>query len=116
MWLETGSGAGITRVITKNDEFVGSVGAIPKTNEKRYQTSIGYWLGEAFWDQGIAVEALVMLTDDIFSTTAIIKLFAGVYSPNKVSMRVLQKADYDQVIVLKKAILKTVSFMMRNCS
>ena len=105
-WISKGSKEGITKVIIHNGAFVGSVGAIPKSYEKRYEASIGYWLGEPFWGQGIATIALQMLTEEIFSTTDIIRISAGVYSPNRASMRVLEKAGYEYEALLKKSIFK----------
>ncbi|CAM3502844.1 GNAT family N-acetyltransferase [Parendozoicomonas haliclonae] len=105
-WITTGSKQGITKVILHNGEFVGSVAAVRRTHEQRHMASVGYWLGEPFWGQGIAATALQQLTEEVFATTDIQKLSAGVFSPNTASMRVLEKAGYHREAILKKAILK----------
>ena len=101
---------GITKVIEYNGEFVGSVGAIPGINERRYSATVGYWLGEPFWGLGIASRALTILTSEIFTTTDYTRLYAGVFSPNKASMRVLEKSGYDFEGVCKNAIFKNGQF------
>ncbi|MGI9278038.1 MAG: GNAT family N-acetyltransferase [Endozoicomonas sp.] len=109
-WVSTGCQAGINRAILWHGEFAGVVGATPGTLEQRKQASIGYWLGEPFWGKGIAAEAVKQLSKEIFETTEVVRLFAGVFSPNKASMRVLEKAGYSEEAVLKKAAYKDDCF------
>ncbi len=109
-WLSTGSKIGYTKVIEYKNNFVGSVGATPLVNEKRFSACVGYWLGEGYWSKGIASKALKILTDDIFSNTEIIRLYASVYSPNIASIKVLEKSDYVQEAILRKSIFKNGEF------
>ncbi len=109
-WIQEGCKTGVTKVIEYNGEFVGSVGAIPGVNEMRYSAVVGYWLGEPYWGKGIAYKALDILSNEIFNTTNIQRLHAGVYSPNKPSMRVLEKSGYDFEAVLKNSIYKNNQF------
>ena len=55
---------------------------------------IGYWLGKKHWGKGIATAALTGLTERIFATTDIVRLYAGVYEWNPASARVLAKSGY----------------------
>lgn len=55
-WISTGCKEGIIKVIEYNGEFVGSVGAHPRSAERRRSAAIGYWIGEPFWGRGIATE------------------------------------------------------------
>lgn len=109
-WVSTGSKNGIVKVIELNGEFVGSVGLTCGTNERRFSGEVGYWLGEAYWGQGIASVALSQLTEVIFEETDIVRLFAPVYSPNKPSMRVLEKAGYRHEATLANSIYKNGEF------
>jgi ribosomal-protein-alanine N-acetyltransferase len=105
-WVTVGCKSGITKAIYLNDTFVGVVGATPGENENSRSAEIGYWLGESFWGQGIATIAASQLTEIIFSCTNIVRLFAYVFSPNKASMRVLEKCGYELEGRLKKAVFK----------
>ncbi len=109
-WVSTGSKSGITKVIQYNGEFVGSVGAMPDINERRFSASIGYWVGQPFWGKGIASQALSILTNEVFATTDIIRISASVYHPNRASMRVLEKSGYVREAVLKAAVFKNDEF------
>ncbi len=102
-WIETGSTANnaITKVIEYNGEFVGSVGIIPQIGWKSHIAEIGYWLGEDYWGQGIATEALKLMTEYAFLQLQYKKLFAPVLAPNKASMRVLEKCGYQLEGILK---------------
>jgi [ribosomal protein S5]-alanine N-acetyltransferase len=55
---------------------------------------IGYWLGKKHWGRGIATAALAQLTDQVFATTDIVRLYAGVFAWNPASARVLEKSGY----------------------
>ena len=109
-WISEGSKQGTTKVIEYNSQFIGSVGVHPKLAEKKRTAIIGYWLGEPYWGQGFAPEALKKLTSHVFASTDIIRLEASIYSPNKNSMKVAEKAGYHCEAVLKKAIYKNNEF------
>jgi len=109
-WLSTGCKTGLTKVIEYNDKYVGSVGAIPKTNEQRFTAAVGYWLGEEYWGKGIAHQALNLLVEEVFQNTEIIRLYAGVYSPNVTSMRVLEKSGFINEAILRKSVFKNGEF------
>ncbi|MDX1386736.1 MAG: GNAT family N-acetyltransferase [bacterium] len=67
---------------------------------------IGYWLGEAFWGQGLATEAVTALTQWGFANLDLKRIQAGVYASNKASQRVMEKAGYEREALLKQAIFK----------
>ena len=97
-------------MIEYRNNFAGSVGAIPLTGEHRFSATIGYWIAEEYWAKGIASKALKMLTNEIFSTTDIVRLAAQVYSPNIASMKVLEKSGYCQEAILHQSIFKNGEF------
>ena len=107
-WIETGSKTegSVTKVIEYQGEYVGSVGTTRQTGWKQHIAEIGYWIGEEYWDNGIATEALKVMTDLTFASTEIKKLIAPVLSPNKASIRVLQKCGYEFEGVLKIEVKK----------
>ena len=80
-------------VIWKN-EFAGGIGLQRKSDVYERTTAVGYWLGEPFWGQGIATQAVQAVTRHAFADTRILRLEAGVYSFNPASARVLEKAGF----------------------
>jgi RimJ/RimL family protein N-acetyltransferase len=80
--------------IAVNDEAVGGIGFSIQTDVCYRSAEIGYWLGETFWGQGIATQALVAVTDYAFASYDLCRLYAHVFAWNLASARVLEKAGY----------------------
>ena len=55
---------------------------------------IGYYVGEPYWGQGIASEAIGKMVQYGFEVLDIIRIYAGVFEHNKASMRVLEKNGF----------------------
>lgn len=55
---------------------------------------VGYWLGEPFWGQGFATEALQMLVDHAFAQGEMRELHADCRVTNAASRRVLVKCGF----------------------
>jgi ribosomal-protein-alanine N-acetyltransferase len=109
-WISTGSKEGITRAIEVEGDFSGVIGVAVGEYQYSRSAEIGYWLGEEFWGKGTASNAVAQMTSEVFSSTEIIRLFAPVFSPNKASMRVLEKCSYKFEGVLEKGIFKKGEF------
>lgn len=92
--------------IVIDGKAVGGVGFVTGKDVERLNAEIGYWLAEPYWGQGIVCEALKEMVDYVFSRTEIIRLYAVVFEHNTSSMRVLEKAGFSKVGVLKKACIK----------
>jgi len=75
-------------------EAVGAVGYVPGIDVERFSAEIGYWLGESFWGRGITTEALRLVTDHVFDTLNMLRLFALPFADNAGSIRVLEKAGF----------------------
>ena len=56
------------------------------------EPELGYWLGRAFWGQGLATEALRRLLRHLFIDLGYDRVWAGIHPDNKASGRVLEKA------------------------
>ena len=87
-------------------EPVGGIGFVRGTDVERYSAEIGYWLGEPYWGRGIATEALVMVTEHVFTRLNLLRLFALPFADNVPSMRVLEKAGYAREGVLRSSSVK----------
>ena len=67
---------------------------------------MGYWVAEPFWGQGIASEAVKLMTQYVFDNYAINRIVCEVFENNKSSMRVLEKNGFYLECVRRKGILK----------
>ncbi|MBL7033027.1 MAG: GNAT family N-acetyltransferase [Candidatus Delongbacteria bacterium] len=93
-------------IVSGNDAVIGGVGLEIKADIYRCTAEIGYWLGRAWWGQGIATRALRALTDWGLRTFALERLQAGVFETNPASARVLEKAGYRLEGRLKRNVIK----------
>jgi len=111
-WVKIGSKElGLNFAIDLNSECIGVVGVQFGQGELQYSAEIGYWIAEEHWGKGIASEAVSKMTEHIFSDTKIVRLSAPVFSPNKASMRVLEKCGYALEAVHRQAVYKNEEFM-----
>ena len=111
-WVHTGSKEqGLNFAIDLEGACIGVVGVRFGENEYQYSAEIGYWIAEEHWGKGIGTEVVSKMTSHVFSECEIVRLSAPVYSPNKASMRVLEKSGYTLEGVHKKAVYKNDEFM-----
>ena len=79
-------------------QLIGSIGLLfphdsnlpPATGE----AEIGYWLGESFWGNGYATEAMQAMIAYSFEKLRLTRLLAGVYQENIPSQKVLEKCGF----------------------
>lgn len=57
---------------------------------------LGYWLGTAYWSQGIATESVRVLCEQVFWETGLVRIQAEVLSNNPASIRVLEKNRFQR--------------------
>lgn len=95
--------------IESGGELCGVIGLMPQADVNRNTAEIGYWLGEPFWGQGLATEAVRQMCDYGFSL-GFARLHAAVFAFNKASMRVLEKNGFIQEGVFRKAVFKNGQF------
>jgi ribosomal-protein-alanine N-acetyltransferase len=67
---------------------------------------VGYWLGRAFWNRGIATEALRAVTAHAFAAHDVLRIEAHAFAWNDASLRVLEKAGYIREACLRRAVVK----------
>jgi ribosomal-protein-alanine N-acetyltransferase len=92
--------------IEVNGEAAGAIGYVSGTDVERYSAEIGYWLGETYWNRGVATEALVLVTAHVFCTANLLRMFALPFADNAGSIRVLEKAGYVREAVLRSSSVK----------
>jgi ribosomal-protein-alanine N-acetyltransferase len=84
----------------------GGAGLTFQQDIHRRSAEIGYWLGEAYWNRGIATAAVKMLSDFAFRHYDLCRLYAGIMEHNPASRRVVEKAGYGLEAVHRQAITK----------
>lgn len=95
-----------TFAIEYNGELAGFVGLLKQEDVYRLSAEIGYWLGEPFWNKGIATRAVKLMVDYGFKGLGLVRIFTGVFDFNKPSRRVLEKAGFELECISKKALIK----------
>lgn len=96
--------------IDKQNELVGCIGIHPQEDVYRFSAEIGYWIGEPYWGQGIATNALQIIINYGFKILGMEKLYAGCFEFNQASQKVLVKAGLRREAILKKAVFKNEAF------
>lgn len=93
-------------VIEADGEMVGGIGVTLGADIERVSAEVGYWLGEAAWGRGIATAALAAFGGYAFEAFGLTRLFAVAFVRNPASRRVLEKAGYRFVGVLRQSAIK----------
>jgi len=88
------------------DTVLGHIGIKPGNDVEAHTGEIGYWLGEAYWGQGIMQEVLKEMVAYGFRERGYRKLTAKVVAGNGGSERCLQKCGFVQEGRLRGQILK----------
>lgn len=76
-------------------------------NQKVNMLTVGYFLAEEYWGQGIAAAALSLLLDYLFTEVQVNRIQAEVMLPNEASKRVLLKNGFLKEGELRQAALWT---------
>ncbi len=92
--------------IEYNGQFCGVIGLTSQFDVYKKTAEIGYWIGEPFWNKGIATEAVKLITDYGLNQLDLVRIYTGVFEYNISSMKVLEKSGYKKEGVFEKAILK----------
>ena len=92
--------------IEVDGEAAGGIGIELHTDVERVSAEIGYWLGERYWNRGIATEALQAVTAEAFRRFEITRLYAVPFADHAASVRVLEKAGYVKEGHLRQSAIK----------
>ncbi len=87
-------------------EAAGAIGLQFRSDIERCSAELGYWLGEAYWGRGIMTAAIRSFTDWAMKRFALTRVYAEVFAENSASARVLEKAAFVRVGLLRKASIK----------
>jgi len=79
------------------------VGGIGLSNIVRdHKAEIGYWMGKEYRGQGIATEAIKLITEYALGKLKLKRVYATIFPWNEASKRVVKKNDYEFEGILKK--------------
>ena len=101
----------VNLAIDLDGEAIGGIGLILNSDVYMYSAEIGYWIGEPFWGQGIATEAIRQMIDYTFYYFDIVRIYAEVFENNKASMRALEKNGFYLEGVRRKSVFKNKTLM-----
>ena len=87
-------------------EAAGAIGLQFRTDVERCSAELGYWLGEPLWGRGIMTEAIRHFTAWAMPRFALTRVYAEVFAGNPASERVLERAGFARIGVLRKAAIK----------
>jgi len=93
-------------VVAMGDRLVGVCGCEPSDGVSRYTASVGYWLGERHWGEGIMTAAFGAFLDYVWDTFEVERLQAEVFAWNPASARLLEKNGFTLEGTRRKAIYK----------
>jgi len=93
-----------------NGNYVGNIGLHFKTGLEYKSVELGYFIGEEYWGNGIATEAVNLICNYGFENLEINRINASVMDFNIASIRVLEKCGFEKEGVLKKALFKLGDF------
>jgi RimJ/RimL family protein N-acetyltransferase len=89
-------------------QFAGCIGLHPNLDHRRAE--LGYWIGKPFWGKGIATEAAREVVRWGFEEQRFNRIYAGCFSGNAASMRVLEKLGFKFEGISRENVLKWEQF------
>jgi len=96
--------------IIVNNQLVGSIGLVSKTDIYRRNFEIGYFLSEEYWDRGIITASIKMATSYAFKEFDIVRVYAEPFSDNTGSRKALERAGYICEAILRRNVIKNGIF------
>jgi RimJ/RimL family protein N-acetyltransferase len=96
----------MTFAIEFDGNLCGVIGLVAQKDVYRKTAEIGYWIGEPYWNKGIATVAVKLITEYGFVQLDYVRIHTGVFEYNIKSMKVLEKNGYKKDGIFEKAVLK----------
>lgn len=92
-------------------ELAGAIGLHRMEDINRFSVELGYWLGKAFWNKGIASIAVKKMIRYGFQNLDINRIFASTLETNIASQRVLLKNNFIFEGISRKSAYKDGVFL-----
>ena len=100
----------VTFAIEYKGDFCGVIGLVPQKDVYRKSAEIGYWIGEPYWNKGIATIAVKLVTEYGLNVLGFNRIHTGVFEYNKASMKVLEKNGFEKEGIFRKSVFKNGQF------
>lgn len=97
--------------IVYNDECIGGIGLIPKSDIYIKTIEIGFWLSTHYQNRGIMSSIIPSMLKYTFENFDINRIEALIFSNNDSSKKVIEKNNFTKEAVLKEAIFKNNEFL-----
>ena len=95
-----------TFAVVYKGELAGVIGLTKKDDVYKLTAELGFWLGEPFWNKGIATQAVKIIIDYGFEQLGLVRICSCVFDFNKASQRVLEKSGFVLEGIFKNAVIK----------
>ncbi len=95
--------------------FIGGIGLLFDDGIDSHKTKLGYWIGTPFRGQGIMTKVVEKFAQYVMPLYNLVRLEAHVFSDNRASMRVLEKAGFTYEGTLRKFEHKNGKFLDVYC-
>jgi len=96
----------MTFAIEYDRKLCGVIGLTRQQDVYKNTAEIGYWIGEPYWNKGIATEAVKLITDYGLNQLDLVRIHTGIFEYNISSMKVLEKCGYKKEAVFEKSVVK----------
>ncbi len=87
-------------------EHVGNISLLPGQDVYRKSAEIGYFIGEPYWNKGIATSSVNLITQFGFTKLDLVRIHTGVFEYNAASMHVLEKCGFIREGIFRKSVIK----------
>lgn len=91
-------------------EAAGAIGLQFRKDVERCSAELGYWIGEPFWGRGLMTAAIRCFTAWAMPRFELTRVYAEVFAENPASGRVLEKAGFVRIGVLRRAAIKSGTY------
>jgi len=105
-WINTMQDPLTNFAIAGPAEAIGGIGFNLQDDVYRRSAEIGYWIGETYWNRGIATLAVGAAAQYAFANFDLVRLYATVFEWNPASARVLEKNGFKLEGRLEKSVFK----------
>lgn len=96
----------VTFAIEYRGDFAGVIGLVRQHDVYRLSAELGFWLGEPFWNKGIATKATKLIVKYGFEYLDLIRIYSCVFEFNSASRKVLEKTGFTLDAIFKNAVIK----------
>lgn len=96
----------VTFAIDLGKELVGVTGLELQKDVYRKSAEIGYWVGEAYRNKGVATEAVKLMVNYGFEKLNLNRIYSGVFEYNRASQKVLLKCGFTYEGKFTNAVIK----------